>query len=232
MTGEPKITERTLTLTASDGHRLAAFEAAPDGAAKGGLVILQEIFGLTDQLRSVVRSWARDGYDTVIPALFDRVAPGTVVPFDDPDRGRALVAKLDTDALMRDIAAAVKAVDRGHGVSILGFCWGGGIALRAACELDLVASVSYYGTKLTSYLATKPRCPLLFHFGETDMMNTPPDVIDAVRRAIPSAESHIYKAGHAFANDARKTWVADAATTARERSLAFLNKHHRVSAPA
>lgn len=232
MSGEPKITERALTLTAADGHKLAAFEAGPDGGSKGGLVILQEIFGLTDQLKSVVRSYARDGFDTIIPALFDRVAPGTVVPFDDPDRGRALVGKLDAAALMRDIAAAVKAVDRGHGVSVLGFCWGGGIALRAACELDLKSSVSYYGTKLTSYLATPPRCPLLFHFGETDMMNTPPEVIEAVRKAIPSAESHIYKAGHAFANDARKTYVADAATTARERSLAFLNKHHRVSAPA
>jgi len=230
--GEPKIVERTATLSASDGFRLAAFEAAPVARSKGGLVILQEIFGVTDQLKSVVRSWAGDGYDTIIPALFDRVSPGTVVPFDDPDRGRALVGKLDAAALMRDIAAAVKAVDRGHGVSILGFCWGGGIALRAACELDLTAAVSYYGTKLTSYLDRPPRCPLQFHFGETDMMNTPPEVIETVRRAIPSAETHIYKAGHAFANDARKTYVADAATTARERSLAFLDQHHRVSAPA
>jgi carboxymethylenebutenolidase len=232
MSSAPKISERDVTLTASDGHRLTAFEAGPAGGGKGGLVILQEIFGLTDQLKSVVRSWARDGYDTLIPALFDRIACGTVVPFDDPDRGRALVARLDGGALMRDIAAAVKAADRGHGVSILGFCWGGGIALRAACELDLKSSVSYYGTKLTSYLDRKPRCPLLFHFGETDTTNTPPDVIEAVRAAIPTAETHIYKAGHAFANDARKTYVADAAAAARERSLAFLNQHHRVSAPA
>ena len=232
MSAERSISEKTVTLTASDGHRLGAFEARPDGGGKGGLVILQEIFGLTDQLKSVVRSWARDGYDTIIPALFDRLTPDTVVPFDDPDRGRALVAKLDPDALMRDIAAAVKAVDRGRGVSVLGFCWGGGIALRAACEIDLTATVSYYGTKLTSYLATPPRCSLLFHFGETDTMNTPPEVIEAVRRAIPSAETHVYKAGQAFANDARKTYVADAATIARERSLAFLDQHHRMSAPA
>jgi len=230
--GEPKIIERTATLTASDGFRLAAFKAGPEGRSKGGLVILQEIFGVTDQLKSVVRSYARDGYDTIIPALFDRVSPGTVVPFDDPDRGRALVAKLDADAVMRDIAAAAKAVGWGMGVSILGFCWGGGVALRAACELDLTAAVSYYGTKLTSYLDKPPRCPLLFHFGETDTMNTPPEVIEAVRRAIPSAETHVYKAGHAFANDARKTYVADAATIARERSLAFLDQHHRMSAPA
>ena len=56
-----------------------------------GLVILQEIFGITDQLKGVVRGYARDGYDTIIPALYDRAAPGTVVPFNEPDRGRDLV---------------------------------------------------------------------------------------------------------------------------------------------
>jgi len=100
------------------------------------------------------------------------------------------------------------------------------MALKAACSLQLTSSVSYYGTKLTSFLEAPPNCPMLFHFGETDMMNTPPEVIAAVREAIPDCESHIYAAGHAFANDARKTYVPDAAIPARERSLAFLNAHH------
>src|SRR3569833_3300091 len=84
-----EITDGMTSVTAADGFTLEAFRATPAGAPKGGLVILQEIFGITDQLKNVVRSYARDGYDTIIPALYDRVAPGTVVPFSEPDRGRA-----------------------------------------------------------------------------------------------------------------------------------------------
>jgi len=218
--------EETVRLSASDGHTLDAFVAHADGTARGGLIILQEIFGVTDQLKSVARSYAADGYDTIVPALFDRVSPQTVVPFDDPDGGRAVMNQLVNEQVMLDIDAARAHVDSGRGVSVLGFCWGGGMALKAACSLPLASSVSYYGTKLTSFLETPPNCPMLFHFGETDMMNTPPDVIAAVRAAIPTCESYVYEAGHAFANDARKTYVPDAAIPARERSLAFLNRHH------
>jgi carboxymethylenebutenolidase len=221
------IKEESITIAASDGHSLDAFIAHAEGSPKGGLIILQEIFGLTDQLKSVARSYAADGYTTIVPALFDRVSPKTVVPFDAPNTGRELMMKLDVDNVMLDIDAARNAVAVGSGVSVLGFCFGGGIAIKAASTLDLTSAVSYYGTRLTGFLDTPPKCPTLFHFGETDTMNTPPEVIAAVRKAIPDAETHIYDAGHAFANDARTTYVADAAVPARERSQAFLDKHHR-----
>ncbi|MQA67486.1 MAG: hypothetical protein GEU76_16555 [Alphaproteobacteria bacterium] len=149
----------SITITAGDGFQLAAFAARPRSRSKGGLVILQEIFGATDQLKSVARSCALDGFDAVLPALFDRAAPDTVVPFDDPDGGRALVGRLDPEKTMLDIAAAANAVDDGRGVSVLGFCWGGGLALRAATELDLRAAVSYYGTRLASFRTSRPAAP-------------------------------------------------------------------------
>jgi len=110
------------TLTASDGHELEAFVARAEGTAKGGLIILQEIFGVTDQLKSVARSYAADGYDTIVPALFDRVSPRTVVPFDDPDGGRAIMSQLDNEQVVLDVEAARAHVDNGRGVSVLGFC--------------------------------------------------------------------------------------------------------------
>jgi len=221
------IREERVALGTSDGFKVDAFVAYAEDASKGGLVILQEIFGVTDQLKSVARSYALDGYDTIVPALFDRVSPQTVVPFDDPDGGRAVMMQLNTDQVMLDVEAAINHVDQGHGVSVLGFCWGGGMALKAACTLNLTSSISYYGTKLATFLDTPPECPMLFHFGATDMLNTPPEVIRAVTDAIPDAEMHVYAtAGHAFANDARKTYVPDAAIKARERSLEFLNEHH------
>lgn len=220
------ITEETITLTAADGHSLSAFHAAPKQAVKGGLVILQEIFGLTDQLKSVVRSYAHDGYDTIFPCVYDRVSPGLVIPFNEPDRGRDLAYGLPLDKVVLDIAAAAKRVQNSHGVSVLGFCWGGGVIVRAAADLDLRGAVAFYGTRLPTFLSLKPKCPLLFHFGRTDP-NSTPDIIGQVCTAFPSAETYIYEAGHAFANDVRPAYVESAAKTARARTLEFLAKQHR-----
>ena len=222
------ITEGTTTLTAADGFTLEAFRATPAGTPRGGLVILQEIFGITDQLKGVVRSYARDGYDTIIPALYDRVAPGTVVPFADANRGRDLAYGLPLDKVVLDVAAAVRQVQNSHGVSVLGFCWGGGVIVRAAADLDLRGAIAFYGTRLPTYLNLKPKCPLLFHFGKTDP-NSTPEIIEQVRKAFPSAETCIYDAGHAFANDVRPAYVEAAAKTARARTLEFLAKHHQAA---
>ena len=225
MASDSKITEGMTTLTAADGFKFEAFRATPAGPVRGGLIILQEIFGITDQLKEVVRSYARDGYDTIIPALYDRVAPQTVVPFSDPNRGRDMAYGLPLDKVILDIAATADCVRGAHGVSVLGFCWGGGVIVRAAAEIDLRGAIAFYGTRLPTYLESKPKCPLLFHFGATDP-NSTPEIIEQVRNAFPSAETHLYNAGHAFANDVRPTYVADAAQTARERTLDFLSRVH------
>ena len=222
------IFEETVTLQAADGHAFETFRAAPKQDKKGGLVILQEIFGLTDQLKSVVRAYARDGYDTIFPCVYDRVKPGTVIPFNEPDRGRDLAYGLPLDKVVLDIAAAVKHVQNSRGVSVLGFCWGGGVIVRAAAELELRGAIAFYGTRLPTYLGLKPKCPLLFHFGKTDP-NSTPEIIEQVRQAFPAAETYIYEAGHAFANDVRPAYVEAAAKTARARTLEFLAKHHQVS---
>src|SRR3569623_2564673 len=109
------ITETTETLTAADGFKLQGFRAKPAGAVRGGLVILQEIFGLTDQLKGVVRSYAQDGYDTICPCVFDRVAPGMVVPFSEAARGRDLAYSLALDKVILDFAAAAACVKTPHG---------------------------------------------------------------------------------------------------------------------
>ena len=222
------ITETTVKLTAADGFVLEAFRASPKQGKKGGLVILQEIFGVTDQLKGVVRAYARDGYDTIIPCVYDRVAPGTVVPFNEPDRGRDMAYGLPLDKVVLDIAAAVECVQGPHGVSILGFCWGGGVIIRAAAELNLRGAIAFYGTRLATYLHKKPKCPLLFHFAKTDP-NSTPEIIEQVRQAIPSAETHIYEAGHAFANEVRPAYVEAAAKTARSRTIEFLAKQHQAT---
>jgi len=222
------IIEETISLTAVDGHVFEAFHTKPKQTCKGGLVILQEIFGLTDQLKSVVHSYAADGYDTIFPCVYDRVAPGTVIPFNEPDRGRDLAYGLALDKVMLDVGAAARHVQNSRGVSVLGFCWGGGVIVRAAAELDLRGAIAFYGTRLPTYLDLKPKCALLFHFGKTDP-NATPEIIEQVRKAFPSAETHIYEAGHAFANDVRPAYVKAAADTARARTLEFLARQHQAA---
>ena len=218
------IAEETIKLTAADGFSFEAFRARPAQAGKGGLVILQEIFGLTDQLKGVARSYALEGYDAIVPCLFDRVAPGTVVPFSEANRGRDLAYGLSLDKGMLDIDAAARKVRTDRGVSVLGFCWGGGVIVRAAAEIELRSAIAFYGTRLMTYLDQKVKCPLLFHFGSTDP-NSPPETIEAVKRVFPAAETYIYEAGHAFANDVRPTFVEAAAKTAHSRTLDFLTRH-------
>jgi carboxymethylenebutenolidase len=219
------MSEQMIKVTAEDGHTFDAFRARP-AKPKGGLVILQEIFGMTEQLKSVTRAWAADGYDTILPAMFDRVKPNTVISFDDIEGARGMMQQFDPDGVIKDIRASISTVDSGNGVSLIGFCWGGGAAARMAGILDLKGVISYYGTNLAKNTAHGANCSTLFHFGKNDQ-HSPPEVIDGVKQNIKDAECYVYEAGHAFANDARPTLYVEGATQlARERSLEFLNRVH------
>lgn len=213
------------TLAAADGHRLDCWMEPAVGPRLGGLVVVQEIFGVTEQLKSVGRRYAGFGLEVAIPALFDRQRRDAVIPFDAPDEGRELMRAANLDASLRDIDAAVAALaDRGGKVAVLGFCWGGGLAIRAAQTLDIACAVSFYGTRLPEYLDLPLRAPVLGHFGTSDD-HVPPEVLDQARAAFPEMTVHLYEAGHGFANDARPNHRPDCARLAHARSEAFLRKH-------
>lgn len=213
------------TLTAADGHQLECWMEPAQGTRRGGIVILQEIFGITDQLKGVARSYAALGYEVAIPALFDRQQKGAVIPFNEAPKGRDLMLATELDTTMADVDAAVQALaDKGGKVGVIGFCWGGGLALRAAQVLPIAAAVSFYGTRLTQYLNAGLKAPIQGHFGTQDD-HTPPDVLNEVKAYLPEFEMFSYDAGHAFANDARPSYVADAAELAHSRAKAFLGTH-------
>ncbi|MBT3990180.1 MAG: dienelactone hydrolase family protein [Rhodospirillaceae bacterium] len=220
------MSEQMIKVTAEDGHTFDAFRATPDGESKGGLVVLQEIFGMTEQLKNITRAWAADGYDTILPAMYDRIKPETVIAFDDMESAQGMMKQFDPDGVVSDIRAAAAAVDGGKGVSVMGFCWGGGAAARMASILDLTSIVSFYGTALSNNAANGANCAAQFHFGETDQ-HSPPEIIAELKQNIPAAECHVYDAGHAFANDARPDfYVEPAALSARERTVEFLDRVH------
>jgi carboxymethylenebutenolidase len=217
----------TLELVAADGHRLAAYRADPPGKPRGGLVVVQEIFGVNSHIRGVADGFAADGYLAIAPALFDRVERGLDIGYSQPeiDRGRALMQKLSLDDALKDVAAAMKAVAPAGRTGIVGYCWGGTVAWVSAAKLDgLACSAPYYGGGILASKDLRPRCPAMLHFGETDHA-IPIAEVQAMKAARPELTIHVYPAGHGFNCDQRGSYHAESAKLARERTLAFFRKH-------
>ena len=213
------------TLQAADGHRFDAYRALPAGKPRGALVVIQEIFGVNSHIRAVADGYAADGWLAIAPAMFDRVERGIELGYTpaDIERGRELKGGCSNDHALLDIAAAVDTVRSAGKVAVIGYCWGGTLAWLAACrQPGLSAAVSYYGGGIGELIDLTPRCPVLAHFGERDA-SIPLTVPEALRKAHPEVEIHIYPAGHGFNCDQRGSFDAPSAKLARERSLAFLN---------
>jgi carboxymethylenebutenolidase len=213
------------TLRAADGHELDAYGAEPKGEAKAGLVVVQEIFGVNDHIRRVADHYAAQGFAVVAPAMFDRVQRGVELDYSQIEEGRALMQRLKWPDTLADVAAAVAHVSAAGNVGVVGYCWGGTVAHVAASELAVDAAVSYYGGGVAKMLDKKPRCPILYHFGDRDHAIPLADV-DKIRSANPASTVYVYAgAGHGFNCDERASYSAEHARVAFERSLAFFDEH-------
>lgn len=215
-----------ITLTAGDGHELAAYVARPEGPARAGLVVCQEIFGVNAHMRDVCDGFAAEGYLAIAPALFDRLERGVELGYSDDDttRGRALRTALAWDNVMRDVGAAAEEVRNGAGVGVIGYCWGGSVAWLAACRLPVQASVSYYGGQVHEFRAETPGCPVQFHFGTKDPI-IPNEHVEEIAALHPDIPLYTYDAGHAFDCTPRPDYDPAAAALARQRTLDFLVEH-------
>ena len=220
---------RTRNLTANDGHRLAAYEAMPEGAPRGALVVVQEIFGVNAHIRGVADGYAADGYHVIAPALFDRVRPGIELGYTDADiaEGRKIRGDVSFDQALSDVDAAKLALGGSDKVGIVGYCWGGTVTWLAASRLDgFSAAASYYGGGIGQFAPEHPRCAMQCHFGENDHA-IPLQEVEAVRRENPDVQVFMYPAGHGFNCEARGSFDANAAALARRRTLEFFGKHLR-----
>jgi len=219
-----------VNLTASDGHKLSAYVARPEGEAIGALIVVQEIFGVNQSIRNVADSYAKDGFVAIAPALFDRFEKDLELTYEGEDLKKAfeLYGKLNPDTQLLDIAAAYDFVKpAGKGIGIIGFCYGGLLSWLTATrgedlKMQPACAVGYYAGGIGKVAAEEPSCPVQLHFGAADD-HIGSDQIDAVRSAHPEVEIFLYEgAGHAFANEARSSFVPAAADLARQRSLEFL----------
>jgi carboxymethylenebutenolidase len=206
---------------------IRAWRADPSGKPKGGIVVIQEIFGVNSHIREVTDKFAAAGYLAVAPAIFEHVEPKFEVGYDTQsrERGMAIMNKVDREQMARDVAAAVAVAKEGGKVGIVGFCLGGTVAWAAAGRLPgLSAAVGYYGGGIIGLKDLKPKVPTLLHFGDKDT-HIPIAGVKDVAAAHPDVEVHIYPADHGFNCDQRDSYDAPSAALAWRRTLEFLKKH-------
>jgi len=216
----------TITLTAEDGFTLSAYKATPEGAPKGAIVVIQEIFGVNPHIRGDIDKFARAGYLAIAPAVFDRLETGVELGYDEEGiaYGRGLMGKMDFDTALMDVRAAADAVAGAGKVGLVGYCWGGSVAWLAATRLG-IASVGYYGGRIPDYADETPSAPVMLHFGAEDA-GIPLDGVEKVKAKHANVPVHIYEgAGHGFNCDARGSYHAPSAKIALGRTLEFFGAH-------
>lgn len=218
----------TMKITAKDGHAFSAYCAKPQGAPRGGLLVIQEFFGVNGHIRRVCDQYAADGYFVLSPAIFDRVERDVELGYDEAgmNKGRELRAKLDLSKCMLDIQATIDAAATAGKIAALGYCWGGSLAYIAAARLNgLACAIGYYGAQIAAHVNETPRVPVMLHYAETDEY-LPQSDIEKVRDAHPSIVIYQYPGTeHGFNCDDRRFYEPKSAALARERTLAFLAQH-------
>jgi carboxymethylenebutenolidase len=216
-----------IQLTAADGHKFSAYRAEPAGKPKGAIIVVMEIFGVNSHIKKVTDEYAADGYLAIAPAMFDRVQPGLDIGYTpaDIEIGRGIMQKMKLDDAMKDVAAAMQNVASAGKIGIVGYCWGGTVAWKAASTLvGIACSVPYYGGGVPGLIGEQPKCPVMFQWGETDQ-SIPLDKAKEVAAAHKNLIHHFYPAGHGFNCDQRGSFNAESSKLARTRTLEFFAKH-------
>ncbi|WP_342315220.1 dienelactone hydrolase family protein [Lysobacter sp. FW306-1B-D06B] len=207
-----------------------AWRADPAGPSHGAVIVLQEIFGANAHIRAVAERFAAAGFVALAPALYDPVAPGIELGYDEAgtQRGVALRNELGFDRAVDIVSAAAESLgEEGLRVGAVGFCWGGSVAFLANARLGLPA-VSYYGARTLPFLDEPLRAPMMFHFGQADT-SIPADAVEQHRHKQPRATIHVYAgAGHAFNREVdNDVYDPAAAETAWRRTIEFLEENLR-----
>jgi len=212
-------------MTMSDGAEIEVYHCQPAGERRGGLVVIQEIFGVNAHIRAVCDGYAADGYEVLAPALFDREHPGFDVGYDKEGReqGVALAKGAHPFALSTaDTQTCIDSLTDKGPVFVTGYCYGGSVAWFAATRMHGVAAASgYYGSLIPGAASEVPECPTILHFGRNDHSIPIEGVEKVIAEGHPKLEVFVYDAGHGFNCDQRPDYDAPSAKLARERTLAL-----------
>lgn len=206
---------------------IGAWRSDPVAAPRGAVIVVQEIFGVNAHIRAVADRYAAEGYVALAPAFFDVVERGVELDYDADGtaRGRELTGALGLERAVAIVEAAARLLQgEGLKVGVVGFCWGGTVALLADTRLGLPAS-SYYGARNVPFLGEPLRAPIQFHFGAQDP-SIPAEAVAAHRQGQPDAEVFVYPGtGHAFNREADpKVYDAASAQLAHRRTMQLFER--------
>lgn len=210
----------------TDGTQcIGARLSRPEGKSKGGIVVIQEIFGLNAHMREVTDRFAELGYTAIAPAFFDHMETGVELDYDGAGmaKGKQLASELGLERALKDVASAAEAISSAGRIGTVGYCWGGTVALLSALRLGL-PSVSYYGARNVPFLHERPKAPVMFHFGEKDQHITP-GMVARHRELLPQMEVFTYPADHGFNRDVGAQYDEASAKLAMQRTMAFFEHH-------
>ena len=217
-----------IELTASDGASFSAYRAEPAETPKGAVVVLQDVFGVTPEIRKAADAFAAAGYVAIAPSLFDRVKPGVSLGHDDGGKAEAaaISAEVSKDLAISDIQATVDAVKGTGKVAVVGYCWGGDLAYTAANKVNgLACVIGYDGSGTVADYREKRKVPTLLHFGESDP-ELPLEQISQFRAHRPDVSAFTYPgAAQGFGSDERGSYREDAAGQALERTLFWISQY-------
>ena len=202
-----------------DGFSFGAARAKPAGATLGGVVVIQEIFGISPHIETMCRAFADAGYDAIAPSLFDRVEKDFSADHSPEgiQKGIGAVMKSPWDQVAGDIQAAIDALPAPR--FAVGFCWGGAAAWVAAARCtDLRAVSCFYGRMITDLLGDKRKAPPMFHYGARDA-SIPMEAVERVRAAAPDWPLYLYDAGHGFCREGSADYNETARDLAMSRTL-------------
>lgn len=214
----------TITLkSAIDGFEFTALHAEAEGQRKGGIVIIQEIFGLDQYVQADVARWASKGFEAVAPSMFDRQEKGFTADHDPKgfETGIAHMMANGFDNPISDVQAAIDYLAARGPVFIVGYCYGGVISwLAAGKATGLSAASSYYGGRVAQSLDVAPKIPVICHFGRKDAHIPADETKAAINAVYPDLPVYIYEqSGHGFNNDGRPDSDLADAELARKRSI-------------
>ena len=210
---------------AADGFAFSALHAPPQGERRGGVIVIQEIFGVDQYVQADVERWAALGFEVLAPSMYDRLEPGFVAEHDQDgmQAGIGLMQKTDPADALGDITACVQFLAPRGPVFIVGYCYGGAMVWRAAAQVEgLAAGSAYYGGGIAGMIDLELKTPVICHFGRKDG-HIPADEISAkIKAAHPDVPVYVYEnSGHGFNNDGRPDSDAQDAALARERTLSL-----------
>jgi len=208
------------TLTSRiDGAPISALSAQPKGAPIGAVVVIQEIFGVTDHIAEMCAVFADAGYAAIAPSLFDRIEPGFHAEHDADGIQKGIKAVMSSPwpQVVSDIQAAIDALPQP--VYVTGLCYGGSATWMAAAQCaGLKAASCFYGRLIADLTENKPQVPVMLHYGARDA-SIPPENIERVRLAAPDSPLYLYDAGHGFCRKGSSDFDAPSCELAVGRTL-------------